>query len=86
MDSWHSNACHRMPYSPLRLVAEYPPLGPTQKHVCFDLANDLGNAPSLPMDLASFLAEDITDEWIDTPHSPVFLSADPPQPPCDNAD
>ena len=56
-------------YSPPRPVTECPPLGLVQKQVWFDLANDLDNAPSLPMDLASFSAENITDEQIDTPQA-----------------
>ena len=57
-----------MPLFSPRLVAECLPLALMQKQVRFDLANDLDNAPSLPMDLANFLGEDITHELIDTPH------------------
>ena len=55
------------PPSLQRPVAECPPLGLVQKQVQFDLANDLGDAPSLPMDLANFLGENATDEQIDAP-------------------
>ena len=41
------------PHSPPRLVAECLPLAPAQKQVMFGLADDLGNASSLPMDLAN---------------------------------
>ena len=55
------------PPSLQRPVAECPPLGLVQKWVLFDLTNDLGDAPSLPTDLANFLGENITNEQIDTP-------------------
>ena len=66
------------PHSLLRPVAECLPLGLVQRQVCFDLANDLGNASSLLPDLASFLGEDVTDEWIDTPCPPALLTMDTP--------
>ena len=65
-------------------MAECPPLGPVQKQVQFNLADDLGDAPSVPMDLANFLGENATDEQIDAPHPSASLTADPPQLPCDN--
>ena len=49
-----------------------------QKQVHFDLANDLGEMLSLTTNLVSFLGEDITDEWIDAPHTPAPLTMDPP--------
>ena len=60
----HATGC---PHSLPRPVAECPPLGLVQKQVSIDLTDDLGDAPSLAMDLASFLGEDITDEKIDAP-------------------
>ena len=63
----------RHPHSPPRLVAEYLPLAPLQKQVCFDLANDLGNASSLPTDLANLLGEDVSNEQIDVPCLPCSL-------------
>ena len=78
----HTIAC---PHSPLRLVAECPPLVLAQKQVWFDLANDLGDALSLPTDLINFLGEDITDDWIDAPHPTAPLTADPTQLPHDNS-
>ena len=51
------------PHCPLRLLAEFLPLAPAQKQVQFDLSEDLGEALSLPTDLANFLGEDSTDEW-----------------------
>ena len=43
------------PPSPQTPVAEFPPLAPVQKQVWFNLGDDLGEAPSLPTDLAHFL-------------------------------
>ena len=60
----HAAGC---PHSPLRPIAECPPLALVQKQVHFDLADNLGNTPSLPMDLVNFLEEDSTDEQIDSP-------------------
>ena len=77
----HATGC---PHSLSRPVSQCLPLGQVQKQVHFDLANDLGNAPSLPTDLASFLGEDVTDEQIDAPCPPSPLTVDPPQIPHDN--
>ena len=77
----HATGC---PNSPPRPVAECLPLGQVQKQVQFDMTDDLSNAPSLPMDLASFLGENVTDEWIDAPHCPASSSLNPPQQPHDN--
>ena len=65
-------------------MTECPPLGPVQKQVQCDLTNDLGDAPSLPKDLANFLGENATDEQIDTPHPSAPLTADPSQLSHDN--
>ena len=73
-------------HSLLRPVADCPVLGPVQKQVSFDLADDLGDSPSLPMDLASFLGEDVTNVKIDTPHPLAPLTIYPPQLPCHNGD
>ena len=59
------------PHSLPRPVAECPPLGPAQKQPQFYLTDDLGNAPSQPTELVSFLGEDITNEWINNP-SPLL--------------
>ena len=71
------------PLSLQRPVAECPPLGLVQRQVCFDLASDLGDAPSLPMDLANFIGKKPTDEWIDAPYPSVPLMVDPPKLPHD---
>ena len=49
-------------------VAECPPLGLVQKQVWFNLGNDLGEAPSLPLDLANFLGGNTTNKQNDTSH------------------
>ena len=43
----------------------------------FNLADDLGNAPSLPTDQANFPDEDVIDKWIDAPSPHAPLTADP---------
>ena len=65
------------PHSLPRPVAECPPLGLAQKQVQFDLTDDLGNAPPLPMVLASFLGEHAS-----CPSAPSTV--DPLQPPHDD--
>ena len=79
--STHATGC---PHFQPRPVAECLPLGPAQKQVWFDLIDDLGNAPSLPTDLATFLGEDITDEQINLP-VPCALDANSPRPPYNDA-
>ena len=77
----HAEGCLPSPQKP---VAECPPLGPLQKQVQFNLGNDLGEAPSLPTDLANFLGGNDADEWNDTPHHLASLTAGPSQLPFDN--
>ena len=69
---------------PQRPAAECSPLGPVQKQVWFDLANDLGDVPSLPTHLANFLGENTADEWIDSPCTAAPLTMDPSQLPHNN--
>ena len=61
MELHHSNAHHRTPLFSTETNCRVSALAMVQKQVCFDLADDLGDALSLPTYLA------ITDEWIDTP-------------------
>ena len=56
------------PHSLPSPVTVCPPLSLPQKKVQFYLTKDLGNAPSLPTELASFLGEDIIDKQINAPH------------------
>ena len=72
------------PPSPQRPVAECPLLGLVQKQVWFNLGKDLGEAPSLTMDLSSFLEGDATAEQNDAPHHSAPLTSAPSQLPCDN--
>ena len=65
------------PHSPPRPVAGCLPIGPVQKQVKLDLTDDLGNAPQIPIDLASSLGEDVTDEQIDAPYPPAPLTMAP---------
>ena len=50
-----------------RPVTECPSQGTAWKQVWFDLNDDLGNTLLLSADLASFLGEDVSDEWIYAP-------------------
>ena len=72
----HAEGC---PHSPQRPVAECLPLCLVQKQVQFDMAHDLGDAPSLPTDLTNFSGENVTDGWIDAPCPSTPLTVDPPQ-------
>ena len=61
----HTEGCFPSSQIP---VAEYPPLSPVQKQVWFNLGNDLGEAPSLLMDLANFLGGNAANEQNDALH------------------
>ena len=63
-----------LPPSLQKPVTESPPLGPLQKQVQFNLADDLGRSPLLPMDLANFLGGNTTNEWNDAPHPTALLT------------
>ena len=77
----HTKGC---PHSLQRSVAECLPLGSVQEQVQFDVVNDLGDAPSFPMDLAHFLGENVTDKQIDAPRPSAPSTVDPPQLSHDN--
>ena len=61
----HTAGC---PHSSPRPVKECLPLGLAQEQVWFDLTVDLGDTPSLPTDLDSFLGGDVNYEQMNTPH------------------
>ena len=55
-----------------------------QKQVCFNLGDDLGEAPSLHMDLANFLGGNAANEQNDAAHPLAPSTAGPSQLPCNN--
>ena len=71
--------------SPPGSATECSPQDPTRKQVWLNLANDLGDTPSLCADLASFLGG-TTDEWINASHPPAPSATSSWRPPCDGGD
>ena len=60
-----------------RPMVECLPLDPVLQQVQFNLSKDLGEAPSLPMELANFLGGNATEEWTDAPQHSAPLTAGP---------
>ena len=48
-----------------------------KKQVRFYIDEDLGDDPTLPMDLTNFLEGDTAEEWDNTPSSCIPLTVDP---------
>ena len=65
-------------------VAEYPPFSPLQKQAQFNLGDNLGEAPSLPTDLANFLGGNAGNEWNDAHHPLAPSTTGSLQLPCNN--
>ena len=60
----HTKGC---PSAPYELLDEYPPKDPVKKQLRFNVDEDLGDDPTLPMDLTTFLEEGIAKEWDNAP-------------------
>ena len=73
-----------MPSFSAEISGRVSTLRPGAKQVQFNLVADLGEAPSLSMDLANFLGGNATDEWNDAPHHSAPSIAGPSQLPHDN--
>ena len=63
---------------------ECPLKEPVKEQVRFNLDYDLGDDPSLSMDLTTFLEGGTAKEWDKAPSPSVPLTVDPPQLPHDN--
>ena len=63
---------------------ECQPKESVMKQVRFNLDEDLGDDPSLPTDLTTFLEGGTAKEWDNAPSPSVPLTMDPSQPPHDN--
>ena len=70
----HAEGCPPSLHTPM---AECPPLSLVQKQVWFNLGDDLGEAPSLPTDVANFVGGNASDEQNDPPHPQFPLTLNP---------
>ena len=81
MERQHFHTWQRTP----SFSTKCPPLAPVQKQVQFNMGDDLGESPSLPLGLVHFLGENAADEQNDTPQPSVPCTNGSTQPPHNNS-
>ena len=59
-------------------MEEHPPEQQKRKQVRFNVDEELGDDPTLPPDLTTYLAGGTAEEWDDAPNSSTSLPLDTP--------